>query len=93
MKRIFKLLSLFLIVTFLFNTAMPVQARSSEKSKVIKATQSYFFAVKQYNKKKISNSLDNKQFLYWNDIPVMQRHIRNLNKKYLTYDIKSVKIK
>lgn len=92
MKRILKSFTLILSIMFFVCFSVPAFAKANDIAQVTKAFNNYTSAVTQYNKKKIDNCLDDKHFSYSYNL-AYQKYIRMLNKKYLTYNIKSIKIR
>lgn len=92
MRKFIKCLTLLLTIILLVNP-IPVRAASKKDVKQItKVTNNYMLAVKQYNRKKISDCLYNKKFFYWIGYSKLQKYIKTINQKHYSYKIKSIKV-
>lgn len=91
MRKLSKLLVVIISLMILFTSFQPVNATSNKKT-IEKQINNYMSGVKSYNKNKIQKTLINKKFKYWSVSPIMKKHIKNLNKQYYKYEIKSIKI-
>lgn len=85
---------LFLIVALaLFICPMQVQAAKKKDIKQItKQVNSYMSAVKKYDIKKIKKDNNNIPVYHWTG-KKMQKHIRSVNQKHLSYTIKKITVK
>lgn len=94
-KKQFRLTLLLSIIILLFGFC-PFSVHASpakERKAIIRTLGKYNDAVKKYDLNKIRATLDNKNLMYWYGFPVLQKHIRKLNKKYYSMEIISIKIK
>ena len=85
---------LFLIVALaMFICPMQVQASSQKDVKQItKHIKSYMTAVKKYDIKKIKKDNNNIPVYHCTDKKI-QKHLRKINQKHLSYSIKKIKVK
>ena len=92
MRELKKYLFLFVALA-LFICPMQVQAaKKKDVKQITKQVDSYMSAVKKYDIKKIKKDNNNIPVYHWTDKKI-QKHIRAVNKKYLTYSIKKISVK
>lgn len=94
-KTQFRLTLLLSVIILLFGF-YPFSANASQakdRKAIIRTLEKYNDAVKKYDLKKIMDTLDDKSLAYWYGYPVLQKHIRKLNKKYYSMEIISIKVK
>lgn len=92
MRKLSKYLFLFVAI-LLFISPIRVQAASQKDVKQItKHVKSYMAAVKKYDIKKIKKDNNNIPVYHCTDKKI-QKHLRKINQKHLSYSIKKIKVK